>query len=101
MRRLRIIALFAAACLAFNSYAQIQTEVEKLGPDTYYKLAKAFFSDKNYNEAIVNFEKTIQFTDSSTGKKIADTSRLYLAAIYTVLGNADLKNDSLDQAIEN
>jgi tetratricopeptide (TPR) repeat protein len=101
MRRLKIIVLITTALLAINSSAQTQKKAKQQSPETYFKLAKGFFEKKNYQEAAINFEKSVEYADRAGETKIADTSRLYLAGIYTVLGNTDLKNDSLDQAIEN
>jgi tetratricopeptide (TPR) repeat protein len=101
MGRIRIIALITTAFLAFTCNAQIQKEAEKQSPETYYKLAKSFLSEKNYQEAIINFEKSAEYAQKTGDTKIADTCRLYLAGIYTALGNTDLKNEALDDAIAN
>ena len=95
------MAIITAAFLAFSSNAQSQKEAEPQGPETFYKLAKGFYSEKNYQDAIINFEKSLEYAEKTNDTTIADTSRIYLAGIYTILGNNDLKNDSLDQAIEN
>lgn len=78
----------------------LQLKAEQQLPGTYFNLAKGFFDAKNYTEAIPNFEKASQYADKMGETKTADASRTYLAGTYTSLGNADLKNEVLDQAIE-
>jgi len=78
----------------------LQLKAEQQLPGTYFNLAKGFFDAKNYNEAITNFEQAALYADKMGETKTADASRTYLAGIYTSLGNADLKNEALDQAIE-
>jgi tetratricopeptide (TPR) repeat protein len=78
----------------------LQLKAEQQLPSTYFNLAKGFFEAKNYNEAIPNFEKSAQYADKMGEAKTADASRTYLAGIYYALGNADLKNEALDAAVE-
>jgi len=78
----------------------LQLKAEQQLPVTYFNLAKGLFDAKNFSEAIPNFEKSIQYAGQIGDTKTADNSRAYLAGIYTSLGNADLKNEVLDQAIE-
>jgi tetratricopeptide (TPR) repeat protein len=78
----------------------LQLKAEQQMPGTYFNLAKSLFDAKNYTEAIPDFEKSAQFADQMGETKTADASRTYLAGIYTSLGNADLKNEAFDQAIE-
>jgi len=78
----------------------LQLKAEQQLPGTYFNLAKGFFDAKNYNEAMTNFEQAAMYADKMGETKTADASRTYLAGIYTSLGNADLKNEALDQAIE-
>jgi len=79
---------------------ELQIKAEQQLPGAYFNLAKGFFDAKNYTEAIPNFEKSAQYADQMGETKTADASRTYLAGIYTSLGNADLKNEAFDQAIE-
>jgi tetratricopeptide (TPR) repeat protein len=79
---------------------ELQIKAEQQLPGTYFNLAKGLFDAKNYNDAIPNFEKAAQYADQMGETKTADASRTYLAGIYYALGNADLKNDALETAIE-
>jgi len=79
---------------------ELQIKAEQQLPGTYFNLAKGFFDAKNFNEAIPNFEKSAQYADLMGETKTADASRTYLAGIYYAQGNADLKADALDAAIE-
>jgi tetratricopeptide (TPR) repeat protein len=79
---------------------ELQIKAEQQLPGTYFNVAKSLFDAKNYNDAIPNFEKSAQYADQMGETKTADASRTYLAGIYYALGNADLKNDALDAAIE-
>jgi tetratricopeptide (TPR) repeat protein len=79
---------------------ELQLKAEQQLPGTYFNAAKGLFDAKNYNEAIPNFEKALQYADQMGETKTADASRTYLAGIYYALGNADLKNDAQDAAIE-
>jgi len=78
---------------------ELQIKAEQQLPGTYFNLAKGLYDAKNYSEAITNFEKSVQYADQMGETKTADASRTYLAGIYTSMGNADLKNEVLDQAI--
>jgi tetratricopeptide (TPR) repeat protein len=78
----------------------LQLKAEQQLPGTYFNLAKGLFDAKNYMEAIPNFEKAAENADKMGETKTADASRTYLAGIYTSLGNADLKAEILDPAIE-
>lgn len=78
---------------------ELQLKAEQQLPSTYFNVAKGFFDAKNYTEAITNFELAAQNADKMGESKTADASRTYLAGLYTALGNTDLKNDALDQAI--
>jgi tetratricopeptide (TPR) repeat protein len=79
---------------------ELQIKAEQQLPGTYFNLAKSFFDAKNYNEAIPNFEKALQYADQMGETKTADASKTYLAGIYYAQGNADLKADALATAIE-
>jgi len=79
---------------------ELQIKAEQQLPGTYFNLAKGFFDAKNYNEAIPNFEKALQYADQMGEAKTADASKTYLAGIYYAQGNGDLKNEALDKAIE-
>lgn len=78
----------------------LQLKAEQQLPGTYFNLAKGLFDAKNYTEAIPNFEKSAGYADKIGETKTADASRTYLAGIYTSLGNADLKAETFDPAIE-
>jgi tetratricopeptide (TPR) repeat protein len=78
----------------------LQLKAEQQLPGTYFNLGKSLFDAKNYTEAIANFDLAAQNADKMGESKTADASRAYLAGIYIALGNSDLKNDQLDQAIE-
>jgi len=78
----------------------LQLRAEQQLPGTYFNVAKGLYEAKNYSEAITNFEKSAQYADQMGESKTANASRTYLAGIYTSLGNADLNNEVLDQAIE-
>lgn len=79
---------------------ELQIQAEQQLPGTYFNLAKGLFEAKKFNEAIPNFEKAAQYADQMGETKTADASRTYLAGIYYALGNADLKGDELDAALE-
>lgn len=79
---------------------ELQIKAEQQLPSTYFNVAKGLFDAKNYTEAISNFELAAQNADKMGETKTAEASRTYLAGIYTSLGNADLKNEALPQAIE-
>jgi len=79
---------------------ELQIKAEQQLPGTYFNLAKGLFEAKNYNEAIPNFEKSLQYADQMGEAKTADASKTYLAGIYYAQGNGDLKNDALDKAVE-
>jgi len=79
---------------------ELQIKAEQQLPSTYFNAAKGLFDAKNYKDAIPYFEKSIEYAVKMGETKTADASRTYLAGIYTALGNTDLKNEALDQAIE-
>lgn len=79
---------------------ELQIKAEQQLPGTYFNVAKGLFDAKNYTEAIPNFEKAAQYADQMGETKTADASRTYLAGIYYAQGNADLKGDALDAALE-
>jgi tetratricopeptide (TPR) repeat protein len=79
---------------------ELQIKAEQQLPGTYFNLAKGLFDAKNYTDAIPDFEKSAQYADQMGEAKTADASRTYLAGIYYALGNADLKNEAPDAAIE-
>ena len=79
---------------------ELQIKAEQQLPGTYFNLAKSQFEAKSFTDAIANFEKSARFADQMGETKTADASRTYLAGIYYSMGNADLKNDALDVAIE-
>jgi tetratricopeptide (TPR) repeat protein len=79
---------------------ELQIMAEQQLPGTYFNLGKSLYEAKNFNEAITNFEKSVEYADQMGEAKTGDNSRTYLAGIYTSLGNSDLKNDALDNAIE-
>jgi len=79
---------------------ELQIKAEQQLPGTYFNLAKSQFEAKSFTDAIANFEKSARFADQMGETKTADASRTYLAGIYYSMGNADLKNDALDAAIE-
>jgi len=78
---------------------ELQIKAEQQLPGTYFNVAKGLYEAKNYPDAITNFEKSAQYADQMGETKTADASRTYLAGIYTSLGNADLKNEALDDAV--
>jgi tetratricopeptide (TPR) repeat protein len=101
MNRKITVTVIILISLALNLHAQNADTTAKKLPRTYYILAKGFYKDKNYPEAIANYEKAVQYAFQTGDTATADTSKLFLSAIYTYLGNTELNNDSLDLAIEN
>lgn len=79
---------------------ELKLKAEQQLPSTYFNIAKGFYQEKKYNEAIPNFEESLKYADQMGETKTADASRTYLAGINTALGNADLKAESFDAAIE-
>jgi tetratricopeptide (TPR) repeat protein len=80
---------------------ELQIKAEQQLPGTYFNLAKGFFEAKNFNEAIPNFQKSLDYANQMGETKTADASKTYLAGIYYALGNQELKNEAPDAAIEN
>ena len=78
----------------------LKLKAEQQLPGTYFNLAKGLYEAKNYNEAIPNFENAAKWADQNGEAKTADASRTYLAGIYYALGNADLKAETFDKALE-
>jgi len=79
---------------------ELQIQAEQQLPGTYFNLAKGQFEAKSFSDAITNFEKSAQYADQMGEEKTADAARTYLSGIYYAMGNSDLKNDKLDEAIE-
>jgi tetratricopeptide (TPR) repeat protein len=79
---------------------ELQFNAEQQLPTAYYNLGKGFFEAKDFAKAIPNFEKSAELADQNGEAKTADAARTYLAGIYYAQGNADLKADALDAAIE-
>lgn len=78
----------------------LQIRAEQQLPATYFNIGKGLYDEKKFNEAISNFEESVKYADQMGETKTADASRTYLSGIYTAQGNADLKADQLDKAIE-
>jgi tetratricopeptide (TPR) repeat protein len=70
-------------------------------PSTYYNIAKGFYEEKKYTDAIANFELAATWADQMGEDKTADAARTYLAGIYTAIGNSGYKTEEFDKAIEN
>lgn len=70
-------------------------------PSTYFNIGKDLYDDKKFNEAVPYFEESVKYADQMGEDRTADASRTYLAGIFTALGNADLRADAFDKAIEN
>ena len=79
---------------------ELKLKAEQQLPSTYFNIAKSLYEAKKYNEAIPNFEEAAKYADQMGETKTADASRTYLAGIYTALGNADLKAETFDKAME-
>jgi tetratricopeptide (TPR) repeat protein len=79
---------------------ELQIKAEQQLPGTYFNVAKGLYEAKNYTEAITNFEKALQYANQMGETKTADASNTYLAGIYYSMGNADLKSEAFDSAIE-
>ncbi len=79
---------------------ELKIKAEQQLPSTYFNIAKGLYEVKKYTEAIPQFEEAANWADKNGETKTADASRTYVAGIYTALGNADLKAESYDQALE-
>ncbi|MFO7614345.1 MAG: tetratricopeptide repeat protein [Bacteroidales bacterium] len=80
---------------------ELLIRAEQQLPSTFFNVGKGLYDDKKLNEAIPYFEESVKYADQMGESKTADASRTYLAGIYTAQGNADLRADALDKAIEN
>ncbi|MBW6461314.1 MAG: tetratricopeptide repeat protein [Bacteroidales bacterium] len=80
---------------------ELLIRAEQQLPSTFFNVGKGLYEDKKLNEAIPYFEESVKYADQMGESRTADASRTYLAGIFTAQGNADLRADALDKAIEN
>ena len=80
---------------------ELLIRAEQQLPSTFFNVGKNLYEDKKLNEAIPYFEESVKYADQMGESRTADASRTYLAGIFTAQGNADLRADALDRAIEN
>ena len=100
MKRKFTFALVVITFLALRSSGQAVDTTGQQLPRTYFVTAKGLYKAKNYTEAIAYFEKAFQYAGESGDTATVDTTRIYLSAIYTYLGNNELNSDSLEPAVE-
>lgn len=80
---------------------ELLIRAEQQLPSTFFNVGKDLYDDKKFDEAIPYFEESVKYAEQMGEARTADASRTYLAGIFTTQGNADLRADALDEAIEN
>lgn len=80
--------------------ADLKSKAESQLATAYYNIAKNFYEEKQYTDAISNFKLAAQWADQTGEEKTADASQTYLAGLYTAIGNSAYKKDDYEKAIE-
>ncbi|WP_296090638.1 CHAT domain-containing protein [uncultured Treponema sp.] len=84
----KFILLLIFALNAVGSFAQYQK--------TYFQIANEYFNDGKYDEAVIYYEKNLQFDIKKYG-----SNHIYIGDDYYFIGLSYLRLNKYDEAIEN